>query len=232
MGQLQREISRCFDNPNARAINAARLDHLASLGLDLENKRVLETGAGVGHLTGFWEERDCEIVGLEGRKTVMRENLRRHPHHEVFVADLTVPDLASRFGRFDIVFCYGTLYHLDNPEVGLQNMAEMCQGLLLLETMVWHEDDGGIHFGKEALDPHQSLHGLGCRPARDWVMAQLRERFEHAYLTRTQPNHPRFPLRWPVGVQAKPRAVFVASRAELDLPTLTKRLLKRQEITP
>jgi len=232
MDDLRATISGCFDTPKALAINAARLDHLATLGLDLDGKRVLETGAGVGHLTGFWEERGCDVVSLEGRKVLVAETLRRHPQRKVFVADLTVPGLVSQFGQFDIIFCYGTLYHLNKPVVGLQNMAEMCNGLLLLETMVWHNDDGLPHLAKEGADLHQSLHGVGCRPARDWVMVRLKERFEHVYLTRTQPNFPQFPLRWPVQIEFKPRAVFVASRTELDLPTLTTDLLQRQETTP
>ena len=38
-------------------INRARLDHLASLGLDLQSKRGLEVGAGIGLHASFFEER-------------------------------------------------------------------------------------------------------------------------------------------------------------------------------
>lgn len=37
-----------FLTPNALAIKKARQEHLASLGLDLQGKRVLEVGAGIG----------------------------------------------------------------------------------------------------------------------------------------------------------------------------------------
>jgi hypothetical protein len=37
-----------FLTPEASAINMARQTHLASLGLDLARKRVLEVGAGIG----------------------------------------------------------------------------------------------------------------------------------------------------------------------------------------
>ena len=47
--------------------NARRLEHLASLGLDLLGKRVLEVGAGVGDHTGFFLDRDCSVLSTEPR---------------------------------------------------------------------------------------------------------------------------------------------------------------------
>jgi len=47
--------------------SARRLEHLASLGLDLHGKRVLEVGAGVGDHTGFFLDRDCTIVSTESK---------------------------------------------------------------------------------------------------------------------------------------------------------------------
>jgi 2-polyprenyl-3-methyl-5-hydroxy-6-metoxy-1,4-benzoquinol methylase len=38
-----------FDEPASLAINAARLEHLASLNLPVEGKRVLDVGCSVGH---------------------------------------------------------------------------------------------------------------------------------------------------------------------------------------
>ena len=43
-----------FLQPEALALNEARLRHLASLGLLLEGKTVLEVGAGIGLLTHFF----------------------------------------------------------------------------------------------------------------------------------------------------------------------------------
>src|SRR5262245_54746689 len=58
----------CFDTPAALAINRARLEHLASLGLPLAGKRVLDAGCGVGHLAQFFRERGCEVVCVDGRE--------------------------------------------------------------------------------------------------------------------------------------------------------------------
>ena len=56
--------------------------HLASLGLSLEGRRVLEVGAGVGHLSGFFLERGCDLVVTEGRPENVAELRRRFPNIE------------------------------------------------------------------------------------------------------------------------------------------------------
>jgi hypothetical protein len=68
--------------------------------------------------------------------------------------------------------------------------------------------------------------GIGCRPTREWVWNRLTEHFPHVYATVTQPWHHEFPLDWSDTQSHAPltRAVFVASRAPLEIPTLTSSL--------
>jgi SAM-dependent methyltransferase len=224
-----------FDAAEAMEINRARQDHLASLGLNLANQSVLEVGAGVGWHTLFFERLGCTVLSTDARPENVREHLRRYPHRagRVEVADLTVPGSHDRFGQFDFVYCYGTLYHLSNPALCIRDLSKICRRFFLLETCVNPQDNGRINLVREDRRyPNQSFHGLGCRPGRDWVMAELHRHFASAYVTVTQPDHPEFPLTWPVvllpGMQ-NARAVFVASRETLDLPTLSPRLLMQQQ---
>lgn len=228
VGNAQAEIARAFDNPSALAINKARLEHLDSLGLDLEGKTVLEVGAGVGHLTGFWEERGCEVVSTEGRNVLAKEHRRRYPHRDVRVMDLDRLTSYKAFQPFDIVFCYGTLYHVGRPQLVLANLARLCKELFLLETRVSPIDNNNVNPVRETDGVNQSLHGMGCRPAKDWLMAELGKHFPYIYAPVSQPDFPDFVAKWPT-VRRKTRAVFVASRQELDLPMLTTELPMRQE---
>jgi hypothetical protein len=123
----------------------------------------------------------------------------------------------------EVVYCYGTLYHLHRPAEALEYLARCCSDLLLLETCVTTDDDERIEFVDEPQrNPSQALSGMGCRPSRLWVRRRLEELFPHVYLPLTQPSHPEFPTDWSVepadGRLA--RAVFVASRAPLDSPEL------------
>ena len=56
-----------FKNPQYQRHNSRRLEHLASLGLDLHGKSVLELGAGVGDHATFFLDRDCTLTSLEPR---------------------------------------------------------------------------------------------------------------------------------------------------------------------
>jgi FkbM family methyltransferase len=222
-----------FDQPHAKDINEARLNHLASLGLKLENSTVLEVGAGIGLLTGFFEKLGCTILSTEARKTNVEEHRSRYPHRRVEVADLSKSGSHDRFGEFDIVFCYGTLYHLSNPALAIKDLSKACRAVLLLETCVCPIDNGGINSINEtesALD--QSFEGIGCRPARNWVLSELRKHFPYAYVAASQPDHPDFPLNWSVSQKNHlTRSVFVASNKPLDMPILLQDLPSDQYVS-
>lgn len=218
-----------FLSPEALAINAARLTHLASLGLDISGKSVLEVGAGIGLHTSFFEDLGCSVLCTDGRPENVNEIARRYPHRRTLVLDLdTVEDL-SFLGSFDIVYCYGTLYHLTRPEHALAALSVVCREMILLETCVTPGNEKDVHFVCESASPNQSLHGKGCRPTRPWVMEKLRKYFGWAYITRTQPRHPDFDLDW-VNPLQKPlhRSVFIGSKTPIDNPLLTEDIPDQQ----
>lgn len=221
-----------FDKPHAAAINDARLTHLASLGLPLDGRTVLEVGAGIGLLTGFFEQRGCQIVSTEARFECLEENHRRNPQRILYQADLEKVDCHSLLGSFDVVFCYGTLYHTSCPAQVLRELAGHCTSLFLLETCVNATDNGQVNeVAERSVSLDQSVHGAGCRPGRDYIWQQLAGLYPYVYLTRTQPAHHDYPLMWPATPAATglTRAAFVASRSELELLTLSLTLLNQQE---
>jgi len=206
-----------FDDRDAIEINKARLDHLASLGLDLADKSVLEVGSGVGKHTPFFEKLGCRVMSTDARPENVAENLRRHPHREgrVEVADLNITGSHTKFGLFDVIYCYGTLYHLSNPRGCLQELAGNCKDLFLLETCVNSYDNNDINcLPEENQWKNQSYDGTGCRPARNWIVSELKKHYPYVYCTRTQPSHRDFPLSWPADARelTNTRAVFVASK--------------------
>lgn len=223
-----------FDLPHSTEIDTARLEHLASLGLNIRG-RVLEVGSGIGLLTHFFEERGCRIWSTEGRAENVFENLRRHPHRRgrVFLTDLAQEKSHARFDcfstrPFEIVFCYGVLYHLSDPARCIASLASLHSGLFLLETYVNPRDNGKINPVKEdSKQADQSLRGDGCRPARDWIFTELRKHYKYVYLTVTQPRHWLYPLTWPTG-QKQAKAVFVASHTKLNVARLSTKCLARQ----
>jgi hypothetical protein len=211
--------------------NARRLEHLATLGLPLAQRNVLEVGAGIGDHTHFYIDRGCKVVTTEGRDenfTILRQ---RYPKLDTFQLDLDDPK-PTLPGPFDVIHCYGVLYHLLKPSEALAYLAPLCRELLLLETCVsFGEEDRLNPCDEKAQDATQALSGVGCRPTRRWVVNQLKRHFPNVYLPLTQPWHEEFPIDWTAGSTSAPfvRAVFIASRFALSNPLLTQDIPMRQQ---
>ncbi len=211
--------------------NVARLEHLASLGLQLNNKKVLEVGAGPGDHTGFYLERGCTVLATDARKQCVEALRKRYPDIETRMVDMNgMPVLRDERRRFDVVHCYGLLYHLGDPAAAIRALGSVCRGMLLLETCVSMDDGININpVNESAYEITQSTTGQGCRPTREWVFHELQQHFECVYQTRTQPKHQEFPLDWTTrseGVLS--RAVFVGSREPLDEAVFSTSLLTYQ----
>jgi SAM-dependent methyltransferase len=216
-----------FDAPNALAINQARLDHLASLGLPLAGRRVIDVGCGVGHLARFFVQQSCDVTCVDGRP----ENIDRL--RELY------PDLASQArvidvnrepltacGRFDVVFCYGLLYHVEDPVRVLRHLVEVCDGLLLLETVICDSDVPMVRCVDEYPSWNQALGGIGSRPSPAFIALALnRIGIPHVYAAATPPDHDDFRFAWKNNLDCERdghnlRCIFVASRHPIDAPTL------------
>ncbi|MEG4231949.1 hypothetical protein QUA40_07540 [Microcoleus sp. Pol11C3] len=81
----------------------------------------------------------------------------RYPDIETIQLDLDTPDLKIN-QQFDIVYCYGLLYHLQKPTQAIEFMARRCQKMLLLETCVSFGEEEAINFCQEPADfPSQAI---------------------------------------------------------------------------
>lgn len=206
--------------------NQRRQEHLATLGLPLAGRSILEVGAGIGDHTSFFLDRGCRVTATDGRPANVAVLGREFGAGAVKLLDLDRPD-ASFDERFEVVYCYGTLYHLSRPAEAIAYLAARCTDMMLVETCVSVGDNEAMNPKKEpARNPSQAVSSLGCRPTRPWVRNRLLEHFPHVYATTTQPWHEEFPLDWAQEPPAErlTRAVFVASRKSLCLPTVTEGL--------
>lgn len=212
--------------------NARRLEHLASLRIPVAGKRVLELGAGIGDQTSYYLDRGCEVTVIEARPENIALLRSRYPQNTIIAMDLERPKTIDG-APFEVVHCYGLLYHLKNPECALEFVSDSCAGIVCLETCVSFGREKALNLVEEVSNPTQAFSGTGCRPTRSWVYAQLSERFPYVYCPTTQPNHEEFPLDWNApekhhtkhGLQ---RSIFVASRSEIASDVLSPRLLDAQ----
>ncbi len=224
-----------FHTPAYLRHTARRLEHLATLELPTRGLRVLEVGSGAGDFTHFYLDRGCSVTVTDARQSNVSYLRRRYPGCNVRVLDLDRPGKLDG-ETWEIVHCYGVLYHLEHPTAALEYLSGACTHWMVLETRVVAGDAPTLSTLRENHRvPSLSLHGCGCRPTRSWVFGELRRHFAHAYTTRTQPNHPDFPTDWKDPALASRetcRAVFVASHQPMDLSTLQPTLTARQELCP
>lgn len=216
-----------FEDELARSINGARLDFLASLDLPLRGKRVLDVGCGVGHHTAFYTAAGADVVGLDGRPENIAAMARLYPGVMGVVGDVQSTDL-TQFGAFDVVHCFGLLYHLDSPVAALRRLAAVCREHLIIETMVADGAAPVMVLADESGSANQALAGLGCRPTPSFIaMALDRIGFAHIYGTTAPPRHPDFLFEWRDSLNISRdghnlRCVFVASRVALSCAHLVE----------
>ena len=223
-----------FDSQDALDINHARMAHLNSLQLPLAGKTVLDVGSGVGHLARFFVEQGCQVTCVDARPENIAVLRSRYQDIRADVLNVEMDSLDA-VGQFDIVFCYGLLYHLENPLAALRNMARACSDLLLLETVISDSFEPILRLEDEPAEtPNQALGGLGNRPSPGFVvMALARAGFPYIYGPISPPNHPDFEFKWQNDLESSRdghllRCIFLASRHRLANPALSL-LLKSSE---
>ena len=220
-----------FHSNNYLRHNARRLEHLASLRISVAGMSVLEVGAGIGDHSSYYIDRGCVITITEARPQNLGFLRRRYPACNIQFMDMERPSRIEG-SPFDIVHCYGLLYHLGNPEKALEFLAENARKLLFLETCVTFGEDEHINLTKEPqLNPTQAYSGTGCRPTRKWLFNRLQKFFKYVYLPKTQPCHEEFPLDWNAPEKHNAnlqRAIFIGSRVELENDMLVRSLITKQ----
>jgi 2-polyprenyl-3-methyl-5-hydroxy-6-metoxy-1,4-benzoquinol methylase len=214
-----------FDTDAALAINAARIGWLEAANLPVQGARVLDVGAGVGRFIPHYKHRGCTVVAVDGRAENIVELERRHPDVAAHVADIQTVD-PKALGTFDVIHCFGLLYHLDSPLAALRNLHAMCDRFLVLETMVCDAREPVMVLADETKTFSQALAGLGSRPSPSFVaMALNRVGFPYVYGASPVPRHEDFDFEFKGNLDVVRdghalRCVFVASREVMDSPML------------
>jgi hypothetical protein len=214
--------------------NARRLEHLASLNLDLSGKSVLELGAGIGDHSSFYLDRGCTVTAIEPRAenvAIMRSRMREAPSAwdpdrlRVIQAQADAPGVLDDLGTFDVVHCYGLLYHLSHPERLLRDAAAHCRSLMVVETKIRLAS----HPTTIDEDPDNVTNGIDGRVRlleRGELLRALGQLLPYVYEPAQAVPHEQFPADWSrvPATQWPIRIVVVASRQPIDSPRLVRHL--------
>jgi SAM-dependent methyltransferase len=130
--------------------------------------RVLEVGAGLGHLGEAFQQLGFDVKSTDGRPEHVKAMNARGL--DASILDLNAASVDD-FRGFDIVLAFGVLYHLDQPDRFLRACGE-ASPVLLLESAVCDDAEPVIKWVEEAQGwrgTDQALRGKGCRPSPAWV---------------------------------------------------------------
>ena len=216
-----------FDQPFYREITDARLEHLATLGLPVGGRSVIDVGGGIRPAVRVLRPPAAatSYAWTAGRSNIAQ--LRAHyPERRAAVVDVETDELVAH-GSFDVVFCYGLLYHLSDPLAFLGRAATICRELMIVETCTITDSEERVLFlVDDPDDPTMSLSRVASRPSPAYVVASLRlSGFEHVYSPVRLPRHKDFEYERRNDMSHlrdgnAMRDVFVASRTALELPEL------------
>ena len=192
-------------------------------------RRCSRSAPASGCYTPFFLERGCDVTVTDGRPENVAEIKRRLPGVKTALVDLE-RDESLTLGRFDLVYCFGLLYHLANPAQALGHIAAVRDGQLLLETAVSPGNFDELLLVRDPDSFNQAVSGIGLRPTRLWVLNRLKALFSHGYIPRTQPDHVDFPADWiHPPIQTMHRSIFIKSKVPLALATLDDIVPSHQE---
>jgi SAM-dependent methyltransferase len=211
-----------FDRPVQSESRDARIEFLRRViepwKSELNLRTALDLGCGVGHFSAMLRELGLQVTAVDARPDNIAEARSRISGVDFRVADVEDPSLAA-LGTFDLVVCFGLLYHLENPLRALRNIHALSGKLMLLESISVEGENPFLFLLDEPPGDDQSLRAVSCYPSEGAIIKMAyRAGFPHVYRFRELPDHEDFR---PVVGRARVRTVIAAS-----IPPLNSHLIE------
>ena len=207
-----------FDKSEYHSLSRARektiRDTLRRITPVLRLRTALDAGAGVGLLSQALLDCGFDVSGFDGREENVAEARRRYPQISFAQGDLQKQSILE-LGKFDLVLCFGLLYHLENPLLAVRHLRALTRKCLLLESMCVPDDHPSLLLREEPREDDQSMTELACYPSESSLVKMLhRAGFPYVYRLTQLPDHDDF---CDTREHRRKRTVLFASAAPVDL---------------
>jgi SAM-dependent methyltransferase len=172
----------------------------------------------VGFFSDVLHSYGLKVAGVDGREANVAEARRRYPSIEFRHCDAEELT-AETVGQFDLVFCYGLLYHLQNPFRVIRQLREMTNHMLLVEAVVYPGGEAIMGLIDEPPGEDQGLSHFAFYPTQQCLEKMFyRAGFSHVYRFTRLPQHQGY---FDAPGKRKVRTVLAASLRPLSLSGLT-----------
>jgi len=185
-----------FDAVHYESLNTSRgavvSALLAQLKEPLQLRTAIDVGCGLGYFSALLKSLGFEVSAVDGRQQNVEEANRRNPGINFACCDAQSPELLKQ-GKFDLVFCFGLLYHLENPFLTIRYLREMTRNLLLVEGVIYPGADPIMGLVDEGLTEDQGLNHVAFYPTESCLVKMLyRSGFAHVYRFQPLADHPEY----------------------------------------
>lgn len=211
-----------FDAQHYQIINERRRDYLDWLMEEVlhhkHNCSMADLGCGVGYFADHMTRSGFKVEAFDGREENLEEARNRYPSIPFRLWD--IEDAHNRPGtKFELVLCFGLLYHLENPFLAIRNLHAVTGEVAIISTIASsHPLPVAVLYDEPTRGEAQALNFIALIPSEAAFVKMLYAAgFEHVYKPIKLPDHPDYQPEAP-----KQRTILVASKAELASPDLTR----------
>lgn len=167
------EIDR-FDRKYYLDINEARWNAAADILKCLpDSVSCLDAGCGPGWFAGRLGDLGFKVSGFDGREDNLALARERVPGARFSVYNVEDASDMARQEPCDIVFCFGLIYHLENPFAAIRNLQRLCKKWMLVETQILPGTEPSFRLIAEGANATQGLNYHACVPSRSALVKTL-----------------------------------------------------------
>ena len=216
------ETISVFDRPYYTEITTARIEFLKKW-LPVQQRwcnfrSALDAGCGVGAFSHFLAELGLEVTAFDRRSENVAEAQRRHQNICFVQGDIEDP-IIRELGPFDLVLCFGLLYHLENPFSAIRNLYALTAKMLIIESMTTPDSFPMASLVDEVCSEDQSANYIAYVPSQPGLAKMLyRAGFPYVYISNVLPDHDNF--RETLHYHRK-RSIMLATKTPLEISFLS-----------
>jgi SAM-dependent methyltransferase len=187
---------RVFDGRHYELLNRARGDAamklLSAVARPMNLTTAVDIGCGIGYFSALLHSLGLHVTAVDGRRENVEEAARRYPQIPFRTANAEDAGL-SGLGKFDLTFCFGLLYHLENPFIAIRNLRAMTKSILLAESVIYQSTEPAMFLVDEAAEDDQGLQHIAFYPTEACLIKMLYSAgFAYVYRLAEPPNHEDF----------------------------------------
>ena len=177
----------------------------------------IDSGCGVGFFSQMLSECGLQVRGFDGRSQNVAEARARFPEIRFDQGDVESASIRD-CGVFDLVLCFGLLYHLENPLAAIRNLRALAGKCLLLESMCVPGEKTAALLREEPRLDNQSLTDVAFYPSEATLIKMLyRAGFHVVYRVVALPVHDDFRE---TATHERRRTMLLASHFPVDFAGL------------